>query len=109
EASDKLNDEGIAADAWVINGLPLEKDRLATLFQQYPDGIVTIEDGLIGDPDAGIRGFAGIVRGAAHGRPLPLIHLGITDPRIAPSDGHLELWQYFGIDSAAAIAAVKAL
>ncbi len=79
------------------------------LFQQYPDGIVTIEDGLIGDPATGIRGFAGIVRGAAHGRPLPLIHLGITDPRIAPSDGHLELWQYFGIDSTTAIAAVKAL
>jgi hypothetical protein len=79
------------------------------MFKQYPDGIVTIEDGLIGTPEKGLRGFAGLVCGAAHGKKLPLIHLGITDPRIAPSEGHLELWQYFGIDAPAAIAAVKAL
>ena len=109
EASDKLAAEGIAADAWVVNGLPLDEGRLAALFKQYPEGIVTIEDGLIGTPEKGLRGFAGLVRGAAHGKKLPLIHLGITDPRIAPSEGHLELWQYFGIDAPAAIAAVKAL
>lgn len=109
EASDKLAAEGIAADAWVVNGLPLDEGRLAALFKQYPEGIVTIEDGLIGTPEKGLRGFAGLVRGAAHGKKLPLVHLGITDPRIAPSEGHLELWQYFGIDAPAAIAAVKAL
>lgn len=109
EASDQLAAEGLAADAWVVNGLPLDDDRLAALFKQYPEGIVTIEDGLIGTPEKGIRGFAGLVRGAAHGKKLPLVHLGITDPRIAPSEGHLELWQYFGIDAPAAIAAVKAL
>ena len=27
----------------------------------------------------------------AYDRKIPLIHLGITDPRIAPSEGHLEL------------------
>jgi transketolase len=109
EASDKLAAEGLAADAWVVNGLPLDEGRLAAMFKQYPDGIVTIEDGLIGTPEKGLRGFAGLVCGAAHGKKLPLIHLGITDPRIAPSEGHLELWQYFGIDAPAAIAAVKAL
>jgi transketolase len=109
EASDKLADDGIAADAWVVNGLPLDEGRLEALFKQYPDGIVTIEDGLIGSPEKGLRGFAGLVCGAAHGKKLPLIHLGITDPRIAPSEGHLELWQYFGIDAPAAIAAAKAL
>ncbi len=109
EASDKLAAEGIAADAWVVNGLPLDDGRLEALFKQYPDGIVTIEDGLIGTPEKGLRGFAGLVCGAAHGRKIPLIHLGITDPRIAPSEGHLELWQYFGIDAPSAIAAAKAL
>jgi transketolase N-terminal domain/subunit/transketolase C-terminal domain/subunit len=109
EASDKLAADGIAADAWVVNGLPLDEGRLEALFKQYPEGLVTIEDGLIGTPEKGIRGFAGLVRGAAHGKKLPLIHLGIVDPRVAPSEGHLELWQYFGIDAPAAIAAVKAL
>ena len=70
---------------------------------------MTLEDGLIGSPEKGLRGFAGLVCGAAHGKKLPLIHLGITDPRIAPSEGHLELWQYFGIDVPSAIAAAKAL
>ncbi len=109
EASDQLAAEGIAADAWCINGLPLDDGALAALFKQYPDGIVTIEDGLIGTPESGIRGFAGLVRGAAYGKKIPLVHLGITDPRIAPSDGHLELWRYFGIDTPAAVAAVQAL
>ena len=109
EASDKLAGDGIVADAWVVNGLPLDEGRLSALFKQYPEGLVTIEDGLIGTPAKGIRGFAGLVRGAAHGKRIPLAHLGITDPRIAPSEGHLELWQYFGIDVPAAIEAVKTL
>lgn len=109
EATDKLGADGMAVDAWVINGLPLDENRLEQLFTQYPEGIVTIEDGLIGTPEKGIRGFAGLVRGAAYDRKIPLIHLGITDPRIAPSEGHLELWQYFGLDVPTAIAAVKAL
>ena len=109
EAADKLGADGMAVDAWVVNGLPLEANRLEALFARYPDGLVTIEDGLIGTPEKGIRGFAGLVRGAAYGRHIPLAHLGITDPRIAPSEGHLELWQYFGIDVPTTIAAVNAL
>lgn len=109
EAADKLAADGIAADAWVVNGLPLDKGRLEALFKQYPEGIVTIEDGLIGTPEKGLRGFAGLVCGAASGKKIPLVHLGIVDPRIAPSEGHLELWQYFGIDVPAAVAAVKSL
>jgi len=109
EAADRMSADGTPVDAWAINGLPLAKDRLAGLFDRYPEGIVTVEDGLIGTPEDGIRGFAGIVRGAAYGRSLPLLHLGITDPRIAPSAGHMELWNYFGIDADAALAALKAL
>jgi transketolase C-terminal domain/subunit len=109
EAADQLAAEGIVADAWVVNGLPLDAGRLEALFRQYPEGLVTIEDGLIGTPESGLRGFAGLVRGAAFGKKLTLVHLGIVDPRIAPSEGHLELWQYFGIDVPSAVAAVKAL
>lgn len=109
EAADKLAAEDVAADAWVVNGLPLDTGRLGALFRQYPEGLVTIEDGLIGTPEKGIRGFAGLVRGAAHGQKIPLAHLGIVDPRIAPSEGHLELWQYFGIDVPSAVAAVQSL
>lgn len=109
EAADQLAADGSATDAWSVNGLPLDEGRLPELFERYPEGLVTIEDGLIGTPESGIRGFAGLVRGAAFGRRIPLIHLGITDPRIAPSDGHLELWQYFGIDIPAAAEAVRAL
>ena len=61
EAADKLAADGIAADAWVVNGLPLDTGRLGALFRQYPEGLVTIEDGLIGTPEKGIRGFAGLV------------------------------------------------
>lgn len=109
EAAEALAKDGVAVDAWAVNGLPLTADRLESWFKQYPDGLVTIEDGLIGTPETGIRGFAGLVRGAAYGRSIPLQHLGITDPRIAPSDGHLELWRYFGIDEETARAAVLAL
>jgi transketolase N-terminal domain/subunit/transketolase C-terminal domain/subunit len=108
-ASDQLAAEGIPADAWAINGLPLDPERLPALFDQYPDGILTLEDGLVGTPETGIRGFAGLVRGAAYGRQLPLAHLGIVDPRVAPSEGHLELWTYFGIDAPSAVDALKAL
>ena len=68
EASDKLAADGIETDAWVVNGLPLDNGRLAALFKQYPEGIVTIEDGLIGSPEKGLRGFAGLVCGAASGK-----------------------------------------
>lgn len=111
DAADALAKEGIAADAYAINALPLPADFLPTLFAAYPGGIVTIEDGLIGTPETALRGFAALVRSAAYGAPVPppLAHLGITDPRIAPSEGHLELWKYFSIDTPAAIAAAKAL
>jgi transketolase N-terminal domain/subunit/transketolase C-terminal domain/subunit len=109
DAADRMTEAGEPVDAWAVNGLPLDKNRLEGLFDRYPQGIVTVEDGLIGTPETGIRGFAGLVRGAAYGRNLPLLHLGITDPRIAPSDGHLELWKYFGIDADAAVEALKAL
>ena len=68
--------------------------------------MVTVEDGKIGTPETGIRGFAGLVAGAAGGQGIPHAHLGITDPRIAPSDGHMETWAHFGITAGALVGAV---
>lgn len=109
EAAEKATAAGEPTDAWVVNGLPLKEGRLEEWFQAYPGGLVTMEDGLIGDGKSGFRGFAGLVRSAAFGSGVPLRHLGITDPRVAPSEGHLELWQYFGLDAATALEALGSL
>ncbi len=105
EAADELKD----VDVYVINGFPLPDATLPSLFDRYPDGIVTVEDGLIATPEIGLRGFAGLVRSAAYGRALPLDHIGIVDPRIAPSDGHHETWAHFGITKDAIVQALERL
>ena len=84
--------------AYAIGGLPLPPDFLPDLFARHPAGIVTVEDGLVGSPRTTLRGFAALVATAPGAAAVPMRHLGITDPRIAPADGHLQLWEYFGID-----------
>jgi hypothetical protein len=96
-------------DVQIVNGLPLPGEALAELVGRYPEGVVTVEDGLIGCPQTGVRGFAGVIAAAARSRGVPAVHLGITDPRVAPSDGHLETWAHFGLTAEAMVAAVKAL
>ena len=64
---------------------------------------MTIEDGLIATKNSGIRGFASVVSSACQGFNVPLDHIGIVDPRIAPSEGHLETWEHFGITTSALI------
>ncbi len=98
-----------SVDVHVVNGFPLPESVLAQWFEQYPDGLVTVEDGLIATPETGLRGFAGLVRTAVHGRSVPLAHIGIVDPRVAPSDGHYETWAHFGITESAIAAAVDDL
>ena len=106
EAADELGD----VDVYVVNGFPLPVDGLPTIFERYPDGVVTVEDGLIGTPEqGGLHGFAGYVRTAAYGQTLPLAHIGIVDPRVAPSEGHLETWAHFGITRTDIIAAINGL
>jgi len=105
EAADALKN----ADVYIINGFPLPDATLPSLFDRYPDGIVTVEDGLIATPEIGLRGCAALVRTAAYGRMLPLDHIGIVDPRIAPSDGHLETWAHFGITKEAIVQALERL
>jgi len=97
QASDELIDKDIKTDVIIVNGLPLSSGFLPEIFSKYPEGVVTIEDGLIGCKETGLRGFASVVASHSRSSNISLEHIGIVDPRIAPSDGHLEVWDHFGI------------
>ena len=109
EAADVLNDRGVAVDVHVVNGLPLPNGRLESLISEYAAGVVTIEDGKIGTPETGLRGFAGLAATAASSLGISHTHVGLTNPRIAPSDGHMETWAHFGITTEALVDAVDRL
>jgi transketolase len=109
KAADELHKRGKACDVHIINGLPIDADHLARFFATYPDGLVTVEDGIIGHKSIGLRGFASLIAGQAGGMRVPVAHVGITDPRIAPSEGHHEVWEHFGITRDAIISAVESL
>ena len=105
DAAEKLGD---LADVYVVNGLPLPNDFLDDIFAQY-HGVVTVEDGIIGTRYTGVRGFAGLVLSAASQTDSKTEHVGIVDPRIAPSEGHEEVWEHFGLTSNAIAEAAKSL
>ena len=107
-AQDAAEQLGGSADVYVVNGLPLPDGFFADIFEKY-DGVVTAEDGIIGTRCTGVRGFAGLVLSAASDSGTKTEHVGIVDPRIAPSEGHDEVWEHFGITSDAIVAAVKSL
>jgi transketolase len=109
EAAETLAKQDLTTDVIIINGFPLAENTLADIFAQYTEGIVTVEDSIIATKHSGLRGFASVISSAAYGKHLPLIHIGITDPRIAPSDGHLEVWEHFGITKEAMMDAIKNL
>ncbi len=94
-------------DVFVVNGFPLDQKIFADMEERYCEGFVTIEDGLIGTPDSGLRGFAGFISSTVRG--IPLTHIGITDPRVAPSDDHMEVWRHFGLTSHNIEIAIKKL
>lgn len=97
EASDRLAAEGVYADVVIVNALPLSRDTLNGWFYKYSDGIVTVEDGLIAHRSVGLRGFASLISSQAVGRTVPVAHVGIVDPTVAPSHGMTECWEHFGI------------
>ncbi len=107
-AQDAAADLDGTADVYIINGLPLPDGFLDGIFAQY-DGVVTAEDGIIGTRCTGVRGFAGLVLSAASSTGAKTEHIGITDPRIAPSEGHDEVWEHFGLTSSAIFSAAKSL
>jgi len=108
EAAETLRQRGLPTDVYAINGLPLPDGWLAELAGRYPAGLITAEDGLIGTPQTGLRGFAALVATTLYGSNVPLAHIGISDPRIAPSDGHMEVWEHFGITAEAIVNAASA-
>jgi len=95
----------VPVDVYVVNGFPLEEGFLDGLASRYRR-IVTIEDGLIGDTQSGTRGFAGLVATSVAGSGVRLAHLGITDPRIAPSEHFVKVWEHFGITEDALLTAI---
>jgi len=109
DAAEAVKGTGDAADVYVVNGLPLPDDALAELFSEYPRGIVTIEDSVIGTRTHGLRGFASIAASTAYQVNACTEHVGIVDPRIAPAEGHHELWEHFGITKEAIVAALQSL
>jgi transketolase N-terminal domain/subunit/transketolase C-terminal domain/subunit len=106
QASDKAAERGTAVDVYVVNGFPIDGDFLETLPDRY-SRVVTLEDGLIGTPDAGVRGFAALVAGKLVSRGVALDHVGIVDPRIAPSEAFQDVWAHFGMTADAIVARVS--
>lgn len=95
-ASEKATAAGVATDAYVVNGFPIDEGFLAGLASRYTR-VLTIEDGLIGTPDAGLQGFAGVVASSLLNAGVSLHHFGIVDPSVAPSEAFVEVWEHFGI------------
>jgi transketolase N-terminal domain/subunit/transketolase C-terminal domain/subunit len=95
-ASDAAAAQGVAADVHVINGFPLDDGWLPGVGRRYRK-IVTLEDGLIGTPAAGLRGFAAFAAGQLYGSGVELAHFGIVDPQVAPSETFQEVWRHYGM------------
>ena len=95
-ASEKATAAGVPTDAYVVNGFPIDDGFLAGLASRY-SRVVTVEDGLIGTPDAGLQGFAGVVASSLINAGVSLHHLGIVDPAVAPSETFDKVWEHFGI------------
>lgn len=98
-ASDAASAQGVATDVHVINGFPVPDAFLHEFAQRY-QRVVTVEDGLIGTPSAGIRGFAGFVAGHLYGTNIEIDHFGIADPHVAPSESFMEVWEHYGLTEA---------
>src|SRR6185436_9089087 len=96
EASEKAAARGVPVDVIVVNGFPMDEEFLDGLPRKYTR-IMTLEDGLIGTKEAGLRGFAAFLAGRLAGCGVTLDHQGITDPRIAPSETFQEVWAHYGM------------
>lgn len=107
EAIEAAAAKGVAADAYVINGFPLADDFMATIAGQY-DAVITIEDGLIGTADAGLRGFAAFAAGHLGGH-VALEHYGLGNPQVAPSEHFIDVWKHFGMSAEALTDAIVRL
>ena len=107
EAADLAAAQGVVADVQVINGFPLPEAFFADIAARYKR-VITIEDGLIGTVDSGLRGFAGLAASHLYGSGIPMDHFGITDPGVAPSDHFVKVWEHYGMTAEALTAAILA-
>jgi transketolase N-terminal domain/subunit/transketolase C-terminal domain/subunit len=96
EGAELAAKQGHPADVFIANGLPLDVAFLRGLPGRY-ERVVTVEDGLIGNLESGLRGFAAFVSTHLAGTGVELEHAGISDPRIAPSDDYRKVWDHFGL------------
>jgi transketolase N-terminal domain/subunit/transketolase C-terminal domain/subunit len=95
-AADTATARGVATDVYVVNGFPLPEAFMGEIRGKY-QRVLTLEDGLIGTPTAGLRGFAAFVSGQLYGSGVDLAHFGIADPQIAPSDSFMQVWEHYGM------------
>ncbi|HYE87824.1 MAG TPA: hypothetical protein VEA16_15785 [Vicinamibacterales bacterium] len=95
-AAEKASQAGVPTDAIIVNGLPLPEEFLSDVSSSY-SRVLTIEDGLIGSPQAGLRGFAALVASRLRPSGTALHHFGIVDPSVAPSEHYLQVWEHFGM------------
>jgi transketolase len=98
-ASEKATAAGVPTDAYVVNGFPLAEGFLAGIASRY-GRVLTIEDGLIGTPDSGLQGFAGVAASSLMSAGVSLHHFGIVDPSVAPSETFDKVWEHFGMTEA---------
>lgn len=98
-AAETATAAGVPTDVYVINGFPLADDFFTGIASRYTR-VLTLEDGLIGGPDSGVRGCAGLAASHLMGAGVEMHHFGIVDPRVAPSETFLELWEHFGMTEA---------
>jgi len=106
EAADEAASQGIFADAIVVNGFPLADSFFADIATRYTR-VITIEDGLIGTVESGLRGFAALAASQLYRSRVDMDHLGITDPGVAPSDHFHKVWEHYGMTRAALVASIR--
>ena len=106
EGSDKAAAAGVLADVHIVNGFPIAESFLESLPGRY-ERIITLEDGVIGTVEAGLRGLAAYVAGKFASCGVRVEHLGIVDPRIAPSETFLDVWAHYGMTADAIAARLK--
>jgi hypothetical protein len=87
-------------DVYVNNGFPVPDSFFAGIASRY-SRVVTLVDGLIGTVESGLRGFAGYAVSQLYRSGITLEHFGITDPAVAPSDHYIQIWEHFGMTTAA--------
>jgi transketolase len=100
QAGDQLAGRGTAVDVHVVNGFPIDEAAIENIARRYTH-VLTLEDGLIGTVEGGLRGFAAYAAGKFCGHGLTLDYAGIVDPAVAPSETFQEVWAHFGMTAEA--------